>query len=133
MLIPILIGIALIGYGVIVLICQDADKMYYDATCKGELISIKNLKSLIPNDDLPQQSYKFRFEVDGKLFEGWHPKGIGDENIYIIGRTYRLRYHSKNPKEFTVELKGENRLFYAVSIIGGLLIVILTLLGFLSV
>lgn len=78
-------------------------------------------------------SHKFRYEAMGKKYEGWHEQGIGDENVYIIGRTYRLRYHSENPNEFTVDIKGESELFYLGAIIGGVLILILTLAGFLSV
>lgn len=133
MLIPNLIGIALIGYGVMVLICQDADNLYYGATCRGVLVSTKTLKSLKHNDDLPQQTHKFRYEVDGVQYEGWHPQGISDQNIYIIGRTYPLRYHVDNPKEFMITVMPETKRFCILTIIGGLAIIVLALNGFLVV
>lgn len=124
---------ALIVYGVMVLICQDADKLHYNATCKGVLVATKNLKSLKPDDDLPQQSHQFRYEVDGRQFEEWHPQGMSDYNIYIIGRTYPLRYHADNPKDFTIDIKPETRRFCILTIIGGLVIIILALNGVLVV
>lgn len=133
MLIPNLIGIALICYGVLVLISQDADKLHYSATCKGRLIATRKLKSLNPDDEIPQLSHKFKYEVEGRKFEGWHTQGMSDYNEYIIGRTYQLRYRTDNPNDFTVYLKPETKLYWILTIIGGLLIVILTLTGVLRV
>jgi hypothetical protein len=129
MLIPIAIGVLIIGYGAIELIALDADKSYYKGKCKGRLLSIYDVETKDPTGEYKQKRLKFRYEVDNKPYEGSHIQQDSDYTQYIIGRDYPLLYHLDNPKDFMVSYTKEPTSLYYLSIIAGVALIILTSAG----
>lgn len=133
MLIPVLIGIVISGYGVMELICKGADDSYYDAKCKGTLLSVRDIDTLDPTGEYKQKALRFRYKVGQSAYEEVHIQSDADYTEYITGRIYELRYHTDHPKDFTVDYKQEPTSLYYASIIAGLVLIVLTFTGIIKI
>ena len=133
MLIPIILGIVILGYGVMELICIAADNLHYDKKCKGTLISVRDLETRDPNGDYKQKALRFRYKVGRRVYEEVHIQGDADYTIYIIGRVYQLRYRAEYPEDFIVDYEKEPTSLYYASIVAGILLIVLTFAGIIKI